>query len=219
MVIGITGGIGTGKSTILRILKEKYNFTIFETDKIAHELMMKGNVSYLKIVDYFGNDILDENNEIDRKKLGQKVFNDKKQLEKLNEFVHPEVIHEIQNRIEKIENNSIIEKELNSKKDSKDKKDLQMEFACKNNRFVIEAALLFESGCNTICDKVWYIDTKSEIRKQRLKESRNMTDEQIESVMKNQLDKEQFEGLADIVIDNSDSIESTEKQIQNILEF
>ena len=108
MVIGITGGIGTGKSTILRILKEKYNFTIFEADKIAHELMMKGNVSYLKIVDYFGNDILDENNEIDRKKLGQKVFNDKKQLEKLNEFVHPEVIHEIQNRIEKIENNSII---------------------------------------------------------------------------------------------------------------
>ncbi|MBQ3665503.1 MAG: dephospho-CoA kinase [Lachnospiraceae bacterium] len=195
MVIGITGGIGAGKSTVLSILKNQYGFVIFEADQIAHELMRKGNISYLRIVSYFGNDILDENEEIDRKKLGQKVFSNKEQLEKLNEFVHPEVISEIQRRMA-----------MDPKR-----KD--------NGRFVIEAALLFESGCNTICDQVWYIDTNTEVRKQRLREYRKMSDEQIESVMKNQLNRDRFEQLSDVVIDNSDSVGNTAKQIQNLLEF
>ena len=195
MVIGITGGIGAGKSTVLSILKNQYGFVIFEADQIAHELMRKGNISYLRIVSYFGNDILDENEEIDRKKLGQKVFSNKEQLEKLNEFVHPEVISEIQRRMAM----------------DPERKD--------NGRFVIEAALLFESGCNTICDQVWYIDTNTEVRKQRLREYRKMSDEQIESVMKNQLNRDRFEQLSDVVIDNSDSVGNTAKQIQNLLEF
>ena len=67
MIIGITGGIGTGKSTVLKILNEKFGFSIFEADKIAHELMSKGNAVYDRIVNEFGNDILKSDGEIDRK--------------------------------------------------------------------------------------------------------------------------------------------------------
>ena len=77
MIIGITGGIGTGKSTVLKILNEKFGFSIFEADKIAHELMSKGNAVYDRIVNEFGNDILKSDGEIDRKVMSSLVFNNK----------------------------------------------------------------------------------------------------------------------------------------------
>lgn len=195
MVIGITGGIGSGKSTVLNLLNTKYGFYIFEADKIAHELMQKGNTIYNKVVENFGKGILNDEQQIDRKKMGKLVFEDKDKLKLLNEIVHPEVINEIHNRIEYLKKN-----------DNKD-------------QFVIEAALLIESGCDQLCDTVWYVFADETVRIDRLKMSRNMTDEQIRTVMKNQLDKEMFSKGSKHIINNSLSIENTDLQIQKLLEI
>lgn len=195
MVIGITGGIGTGKSTVLKLLNEKFGFYVFEADKVGHELMKSGEIVYNKIVETFGNEILDDNNEIDRKAMSELVFSNKEKLEVLNNIVHPEVIAEMVRR---------------------------MEYESKNhniNNFVIEAALLIESGCNKICDKVWYIYSDDDTRIERLKKGRGMKEEDIKAVMKNQLKYEEFKTGTSYVIDNSLSIENTCLQIEKLLEF
>lgn len=195
MILGITGGIGCGKTAVLKILKESYQFHVFEADRVAHELMQPGNRIYQLVVSAFGTDILAENREIDRQKLGSLVFQSPEQLKKLDDLTHPAVITELQNRI------------ANIKKTEPD------------GNFVIEAALLIESGCNRICDKVWYIYADVETRAKRLMEFRNYTQEKIEHVMKNQLSHEEFLKYTDDSIDNSGTIEETSAQIQKKLEL
>jgi dephospho-CoA kinase (EC 2.7.1.24) len=90
MIIYLTGGIATGKSTVAKIFSELGAY-VLDADKMAHKVIMKGTQAYNKIVEIFGKDILDENGEIDRKKLGKIVFKDKTLLAKLEEIVHPEV--------------------------------------------------------------------------------------------------------------------------------
>lgn len=194
MILGITGGIGTGKSTVLNILKEKYDFLVLESDKIAHEVMNPGNTAYNEIVEFFGADILNDDKTINRKKMSEIVFNNKDKLNKLNSIVHPSVIKMISDTIQ--------EEKLKGKEN-----------------FVIEAALLIESGCSKICDRVWYIYADTEVRIERLMKSRNMTRKQIEDVMKNQMKNEFFQDNTTDIVDNSKSIEDTCVQVQKLLEF
>lgn len=194
MILGITGGIGTGKSTVLNILRDKYGFTIYEADRIAKEIMEKGGLAYNRIIECFGKDILDEKSEIDKEKMSERVFNNKDNLDKLNNIVHPAVIEEIKSRINR-------DREKGGEK------------------FVIEAALLLESKCNEICDKVWYIYSDEETRIERLKCGRGLEEKQIERVMKNQLSETDFRERTDAVIDNSKSIDNTVMQIEKLLEF
>lgn len=98
-IIGITGGIATGKSTFSDILKEM-NYRIIDADKIAKDSMKKGGKSYNKTVSYFGNRILQEDGQVDRKALGNLVFNNPKLLKALNEITHPDIFQEIKNQIE-----------------------------------------------------------------------------------------------------------------------
>ena len=124
--IGITGGIGCGKSAVLAMIENNYNARIVEADRVGHEVMEKGGEAYNKIVDYFTEDILDTDRNIDRKKLASIVFNNKEKLEKLNSFVHPAVKHEIIRRKEQAQKDNI-------------------------DFFIIEAALLIEAGYRDIC--------------------------------------------------------------------
>lgn len=194
MILGITGGIGTGKSTVLNILKNDFDFIIFEADKVAHELMVPGEPAYKRIVEYFGPGILYENSEINRKILGNIVFHNKEKLELLNSITHNEVINEIKRRIS--------EKQLLGKND-----------------FVIEAALLIESGCDRLCDVIWLIDAEEKVRMDRLKSGRKMTEEDIKKVMKNQMSSSEYITHCNAVINNNNSIEDTRAQIEKLLEF
>ncbi len=194
MILGITGGIGTGKSTVLNILKNDFDFIIFEADKVAHELMSPGEPAYKRIVENFGPGILGENSEIDRKILGNIVLHNKEKLELLNSITHNEVINEIKRRIS--------EKQLLGKND-----------------FVIEAALLIESGCDRLCDVIWLIDAEEKVRMDRLKSGRKMTEEDIKKVMKNQMSSSEYITHCNAVINNNNSIEDTRAQIEKLLEF
>ena len=98
-IIGLTGGVGSGKTQILEYLNDKYGATICQADKVAKHLQKKGTECYDQIVAYFGEDILDEKKELDREKIADIVFTDKAKLEALNAIVHPAVKEEIKKKI------------------------------------------------------------------------------------------------------------------------
>lgn len=186
MVIGITGGVGCGKSTVIKIMEEKYHAKILVADDIGHELMQKGQCVCREIRDCFGEEIFMENGEIDRKYLAEIVYKDKNSLDKLNAIVHPHVLEEIKSRLSEWEKEPLV---------------------------VLETALLFETGCDAFCDRIVGIHTDREIRIKRLMESRNYTKEKAESIMANQLPDEEIERYCDIVIVNNEEIEQLERQI------
>ena len=193
-ILGITGGVGSGKSTVLYELQQKYNAFIVEADKLAHELMMPGEIIYDHIIKHFGKEILSLESPypIDRQKLGELVFNDKEKLELLNSISHPLVKQRIMELIEE-------------KKKSGEK------------IFVIEAALLIECGYKDICDEIWYVWVDREERIKRLMNSRGYTKEKCISIFNNQQSDEYYKTYANYTIDNGKSFEYTSKQLKDLL--
>lgn len=191
-VIGVTGGVGSGKSVVLSILEKDYHAETILADLVAHDLMQPGGKSYEDIVEAFSDGILNDDGTIDRVKLGNIVFHDAEKLQKLNAITHPNVKEEIKNRIQKIREQGTA------------------------SMILLEAALLIESGYEDVYDELWYIYVDRETRYRRLQEGRGYTREKTDSIMQKQLTEEQFRKYADVVIDNSHSIEETKRQIRNI---
>lgn len=193
-VYGITGGAGTGKSEVIKMLQENFGGCVIMSDEVARELMQKGNISYQLIAEYFGRDILMDDGEIDRKKLADHVFNNKEALEKLNSMTHPYVKDEIRKLIAEAE-------------------------ASGECRFVaLESAILLECGYEDICDEFWYVYTKPEIRRQRMKETRNYSDEKVDSVMRNQQPDEVFFKQCSFVIENNTTLSDVYDQLKEKLD-
>lgn len=192
-IIGITGGVGSGKSRVLSYMEEAYGAVICQADHVAWELQEPGKKCYAQIVEHFGNDILNDEGTINRRKLGEIVFGNQVELFVLNEIMHPAVKEAIVDRIQ-------IEREKNSK------------------YFLIEAALLLEDGYNQICDEMWYIYTDENTRRFRLKESRAYSDEKIDAIMASQLSEEIFRKECQIVIDNSGDFKDTCYQINKAIQ-
>ena len=191
IIIGITGGVGSGKSTALNYLKNEYNAYIVEADKLAHRLMQPGEIIYRNIIEAFGDCVIDfENSEIiDRKKLGDIVFNDKESLNKLNKIVHPLV-------------KQYILEDISNKKESGER------------MYVIEAALLIEDGYKEICDEIWYIHAGRECRMKRLMSSRGYTKEKCLSMFESQSSDEYYKKYANLTINNEESFENSSKQLK-----
>ena len=193
-VYGITGGAGTGKSEVIKMLQQNFGGCVIMSDEVARELMQKGNISYQLIVEYFGRDILMDDGEIDRKKLADHVFNNKEAREKLNSMTHPYVKDEIRKLIAEAE-------------------------ASGECRFVaLESAILLECGYEDICDEFWYVYTKPEIRRQRMKETRNYSDEKVDSVMRNQQPDEVFFEQCSFVIKNNTTLSDVYAQLKKKLD-
>lgn len=190
MVLGITGGVGSGKSTVLDILQKKHDAYICMADELGHRAMQKGTSAYRQILEEFGNGICRENGEIDREKLAQIVYNDHLRLEQLNAIIHPFVKDEIQKEIA----------------------------ACDPKRvFVLETAILFETGCDDLCDEVWAVITEDGIRLQRLMDTRGYSPEKAKSIMNSQLSNEKLAEYADRMIENNGDIKMLERQIQAMM--
>lgn len=189
--IGITGGIGSGKSEVCRFLRSEYNAVIILTDNVGHEVMEPGHECYKKIVEFFTDEILNDDNTINRKKLGDIVFNDREKLDTLNSIVHPAVWNEVDRRIEKA----------------------RMEGT---ETVVLEAALP-DAEFTKRCDEIWYIYSNKDIRIKRLLSSRDITKEKAGNIMQNQLSEEEFEKICDFVVDNSGNFEDTAREIKSRL--
>ena len=142
-IIGLTGGVGSGKTQILEYLNNKYGATICQTDALGKKLQKKGGQCYEDIVRHFGEEILDEKGELNREKLANIVFQNVEQLSVLNGIVHPAVKDEVRRIIAKEERKN-------------------------TNLLIVESAILVEDHYEELCDELWYVYVKDEIRKKRL---------------------------------------------------
>lgn len=190
-IIGITGGIGSGKSTVSKYVEHK-GFKIIDADKIARKLLDIGEDAYTKTVEFFGDDILNPDKSIDRKKLGNIVFSSKEKRKILNKITHGEVEKKILREI----------------KESEEKEKIVF----------LDVPLLFEVGMDKLCDKVWLIVADEEVKIQRLLKRDKITRREIVEKFKSQMPDKEKKERADFVIDNSKKEEALYLQIDKLLE-
>ena len=189
--LGLTGGVGCGKSMILRILKERYDAEVIEADRLAEELCLPGTDLYREIREAFPEDILyTKDCRMDRAAFSKLVFSEKKKRNQLNQLVHPAVKRYIINRLETLRKTG--EKEI----------------------FVLEAALLFEDGYDRICDEIWTVSSGEAAKRERLKSSRGYSDERIDAVLRSQHPDEWYRERADAVIENNGSKEDAAVSVE-----
>jgi dephospho-CoA kinase len=179
-ILGLTGGISSGKSEASKIFSE-LGYTVIETDKIAHEMYLKGTDIYEKVISFFGENILKKNNEIDRSKLGEIVFYDKKKLSFLQNLIWPEVIKIIEDKIS----------------------------VSKKNReriFVIESHLIFESEIKNFMNEIWTIESSEPIQLERLVDYRGLSLDYAKQIISVQNDSSFRKKKSDKVIENTNEL-------------
>lgn len=192
-VIGITGGVGAGKSSVLNILREEVECEIIRADDIANELKLKGHQCYDKIVDLLGEGVLGADGEIDRNLMSMIVFEDESKMRQVEQILHPAVKRVITDII------------AQKRRENKIK------------YLFIEAALLIEDGYKQICDEFWYIHASVATRTKRLMKNRGYSLTKIESIMDKQLNEAEFRKNCECVIDNDGDLEKTKEDIMNTL--
>lgn len=192
-VIGLTGGIGSGKSFVAQILEEKYGAYLLNTDGIAKAQMEPGGASYQAVVEYFGEEILASDGSIDRSRLAGIIFEDKSKRLKINELTHPKVLEEVIKEIQIVR-----EKRMNP-------------------YLVVETALMIEAGYDFICDEVWYVYASEEARRNRLKVERNYSNEKIDSIFENQSKEEAFRTKFSKVVENVGDRKFLEQQVDQLI--
>ena len=192
-IIGITGGVGAGKSTVLGYIRDNYKCRIIFSDDVANDIKKKGFPAYDQLVELLGEEILGDDGEIDRAKMASAIFNNKNKLKSVNNILHPAVNEYIINIIE----------------DEKSRGELDFVF--------VEAALLIENGYDKIADELWYVYASEDARRQRLKDSRGYSDEKISDILSKQLDDATFRTHCQFVIDNSGTLEEAAAQIDRKL--
>ena len=189
ITIGITGGVGAGKSTVLDFLEQEYQAYVMKADEIGHLVMEPGQSCYEPVIALFGKQVIKNDKTIDRRLVSDVVFSHPDMLEKLNHIIHPAV-------------KEYIRRQLALKKEEEQR-------IC-----VVEAALLLEDHYEEFCDTVWYIHTDSEIRIRRLMESRGYTREKSMSIIASQAPEEFFRTHTDYVVTNNTDLEETWQQIR-----
>ena len=187
-VIGLTGGFGSGKSTVAGMLRD-LGARVIDADKVAHQLYQPGTPAFDEVVRAFGREMVGEKGEIDRKKLGRKVFGNPQALKRLNAVLHPRISHRIGEILEG--------------------------WRGKGGKVaVVEAALLLEAGWAPLVDQVW-VTVASEARvKERLRASQDLTDEEIEVRLASQMPVEEKAKGADVVITTDGTPDQVREEVE-----
>ena len=188
MIIGLTGGIASGKSTVSKYLAEK-GFKVYDADKIAKDISEKKSVQE-EIILTFGDKILDENKNVDRKKLKEIVFEDKEKLKQLNAIIHPKVI-DFYKKLKEKNTDEII---------------------------IFDVPLLFESGIEKFCDKILVVISDYEIQLNRIVERDKIDRDLAEKIIKSQLSNEERIKKTDVVIENNSSLEDLFEKVERFCE-
>ncbi len=196
-ILGVTGGVGCGKSTVLDILKEHFDAEIFKADDVGHEVFVKTTPCYTDIVSHFGERIIDDDGDIDRNALAEIIFNDVLEKEFLNDIVHPYVMNRIRDSI------VLWKKRI----DEIDKFDSGLHL------FVLETALMFESGADKFCDELWGVFTEEDLRIDRLMTTRGYSEEKARSIFNAQLSEAYLRRYCNRVILNNSSRSELEEMV------
>lgn len=190
MIIGIVGEMASGKTTVSEILS-RHGFNIIHADDVGHKIYEIGKPAYKRIIEYFGVNILNPDKTIDRKKLGEIVFNDLSKLKTLSQITHNDILKEIHSMVSSYNKSG-------------------------QSKIVIDGALLYEAGIDKLCDEVWYIEDMHSRQIERIMNRDNLTEEQAKlrlAAQHNCYDITMHKTHADRVINNKGSIEELEKKI------
>lgn len=192
-VFGLTGNIGSGKSTVGKLLVES-GFVHIDADYIGKVSAEPGTAANAEIKRVFGEEYFDEHNNLYRKKLGALVFANPDELKKLNNILHPAIRQEIKNQIEE---------------------------SLKNNpekHIIVEAAIMFEAGMNDVVDQVILVTADEDVRLKRVMERDSLPEEQIKQRMNNQMEQSEKEKLADYLINNNSDFAELKVNVRVFLE-
>lgn len=192
-VFGITGGVGAGKSTVLRLLQEHFQAFVIMADDVGRAVMEPGQKGYNQILDVFGENVVSADGTLDREKLAAIIFHASNKRLALNSIVHPLVKKQITEDI------------------------AQLRIEGRYDYVFVEAALLIEDHYDVLCDELWYIYCDTEVRRQRLRHNRGYSDAKITQMMDSQLSDAQFREHCSRVIDNSSDETETLKQLKEIM--
>ena len=192
-IIGLTGGIGTGKSTVSKHLESK-GCLILDADAISRLMTEKGQPALTEIAKMFGSSLIDKDGNLNRQALGNIVFNDKDKLNILQTIITNKVVEYINNRIIELKNQNY------------------------KGIVVVDAPLLYECGMENIADENWLVITDLDIRINRVMERDGLSREQIISRINNQMSQEDKEKLSHVILDNSGTLDNLYKQIDSNLE-
>jgi len=192
LVIGLTGGIGTGKSEVAGLL-QSLGAAVISADEVGHEAYAPNSESWREVVDTFGKEILQPSGEIDRQKLGAVVFSDPQQLEKLNAIMHPRMARMVADRIQVLRDQGA-------------------------STVVVEAALLFEAGWDSLVDEVWTTDSSVESVVERLQARNGMDEKEARRRIDSQMDPAERIERSDLVVDNSSDVSALEQTVMALWE-
>jgi len=190
IVLAVTGSLGSGKSSVARILKG-LGLAVLDADAIAHDCIKPRKPAYRKIVSLFGKEVLKKDRSIDRSKLGKQVFRDELLLKRLNSIVHPWVIEVIKKEIRKARS--------------------------RNKPIVLDVPLLVEAGLARLADKIIVVRTNAETQLRRIAKKTKLSRREIKIRIKTQIPLRAKMRLADFIIDNSGTRESTRKQVEKVV--
>ena len=187
-IIGLTGNIASGKSVISGYLKE-LGHTVIDADIVARRAVEKGTKAYKEIIDHFGEDILHNDGTLNRKKLGDIVFSNSKQLEALNGITHPE--------IEKLMMDEILGSD--------------------ESYVFLDVPLLFKSSWYDLCDYIWLVHVSRETQLERLMKRGGFSEHEALSRIYAQEDTMKYRHMADEVFENEGTVDDLKKNIENVL--
>ncbi len=193
-IIGITGGIGSGKTQVLAYIGKKYNCRVLLADEVAHKVKEPGQECHQALAKLLGPEILMPDGQIDRAAMAEKIFSDETLLREVNGLIHPAVKKYILSAIER----------------ARGEEGLDFLF--------FEAALLIEDGYGEIVDELWYIYAPEPVRRERLKQFRSYSEEKITGIFGRQLSEAEYRKHCRTVIDNGGGLADTYRQIDRKLE-
>ena len=188
-IIGITGGVGAGKSSVLAVLKNDFGTKIILADLVAHDLMEPGSLGLRKVTEALGTSFLTPDGAVDRKALADLIFRDKEALKTMSTIIHPLVWKTMKEEAE----------------------------AASENLVIIEAAV-FDTAPKNFFDELWYVYTTKENRIVRLMENRGYSREKCEDIIGRQASEEEYRALCSRVIDNNGDESDIKRQLKEILD-
>ncbi len=187
-VIGLTGGIGSGKSTVSKFLAE-LGAVVMDADKVGHEVFQPDTEGWNDVVATFGKEILMANGEIDRKKLGAIVFNNPEKLSRLNQIIHPRAHDLVKSRLNEYRRQGI-------------------------EIIVLEVVLLIEAKWSDLVDEIWVVVASKDAVVKRLKQQRGMSEEEILARINSQMPNDERVKYADVIINNDGDLEKLKEKIK-----
>ena len=191
MIIGLTGSIASGKSTVAKMI-QSYNLPIVDADQVARQVVEPGSPTLLKIAEVFGQDVISEDGTMDRAKVGSLIFHDESKRQQLNAIIHPAIREEMIRQ-----------------------RDEFISYGEKN--VFMDIPLLFESKLEHFVERIIVVSVREDVQLERLMERNSLTEEEAKARIATQIPVKDKEALADVVIYNNGSLEDTALQLQNVL--